>query len=737
MFKRKQRKTKVSWVAILGICTLLVGVALDKTPLVEKLTQLFERLSVSAEQPQTQLRLTAWTQTTSQVLPLVRRSPQSRRSTLEAIAASQEQSLDRNRARYLLSSDYLEQQQGERALAWLEKLEYDYPVLASHIILKRARAYETIGDNAKAESTWKHLWRRYAKDPVAAEALFQLGKTNPQYWEKAIEKFPAHPRTVEIAQLQLNRKQRPNQQLLLLLLAKHGHYLADYTKILDRLTSNHQQHLKPEDWEQIAFGYWEKQEYGKAGAAYAKAPPTPRNTYRAARGLQIGGKKELARLYYKKLFNEFPDARENARGLIHLATLSELKYAADYLDTVISKFPDKAAAALLEKSKVLDSLQSAKSAYQARESILSQYSQSEVAAELRWELAQKRAKTGDLQAAWQWAQQLTVENPDSDLAPEAAFWVGKWAQRLGREADAKTAFNYVLKTYPESYYAWRSAVLLGWNVGDFTTVRQMTPQVQPLSVRPLLPTGSDTLKELYLLGQDRAAWTLWQVEFVNPMEPAVAEQFTDGLLRLGVGDYLEGIFMINSLKWREDPQERSQYEILRNQPAYWHALYPFPYEEAIEKWSENRQLNPLLVIALIRQESRFIADIRSVVGATGLMQIMPETGTWIASELNLKEYQLENPNDNIKMGTWYLDFTHWKYNNNSLLAVASYNAGPGNVSQWINRYGFQDPDEFVELIPFAETEGYIAGVFGNYWNYLRLYNPQISQRLAHTSKSNR
>ena len=718
-----------------------MGVALHKTPLVEKLNQLFDKWSVSAEQPKTQLMLTSWTQTSSPVLQLVRQSPASRRSKLEAIAAHSEQSLDRSRARYLLGSDLLEQQQGEKALAFLEKLEHDYPILASHIVLKRARAYETIGDRAKAESTWKSLLRRHAKDPVAAEALFHLGKTNPNYWETAIEKFPAHPRAVEIAQLQLRDlsadryRERPDKLPLLLLLAKHGHYLANYQNVLDRLTSNYKQNLRPEDWEAIGFGYWEKQDYGKAGAAYAQATPTPRNTYRAARGLQIGGKKELARLYYKKLLKEFPNARETARGLIHLATISELKYAADYLDTVISKFPHKAAEALLEKSKVLDSLQSAKSAYQARESILTQYSNSEIAAELRWDLAQKRAKTGDLQSAWQWAQQLTVENPDSDLAPEAAFWVGKWAQRLGRGTDAKTAFKYVLEMYPDSYYAWRSAVLLGWNVGNFMTVRQMNPQVQPLSVRPLLPAGSDSLKELYLLGQDKEAWTRWQVEFLNPMEPKVAEQFTDGLLRLGVGDYLDGIFMINSLKWRDDPQQRSEYEILRQQPAYWHALYPFPYEEAIENWSQKRQLNPLLVIALIRQDSRFIPDIKSVVGATGLMQVMPETGEWIADQLNLSEYELKNPNDNIKLGTWYLDFTHWQYNDNSLLAVASYNAGPGNVSQWVNRFDLRDPDEFVERIPFGETKGYVKAVFGNYWNYLRLYNPQTSQKLARFSES--
>jgi soluble lytic murein transglycosylase len=65
-----------------------------------------------------------------------------------------------------------------------------------------------------------------------------------------------------------------------------------------------------------------------------------------------------------------------------------------------------------------------------------------------------------------------------------------------------------------------------------------------------------------------------------------------------------------------------------------------------------------------------------------------------------------------------------------MLAVASYNAGPGKVSEWGTKFGLGDPDAFIEVIPYAETKGYVESVFGNYWNYLRLYNPDISQMLG-------
>jgi soluble lytic murein transglycosylase len=113
---------------------------------------------------------------------------------------------------------------------------------------------------------------------------------------------------------------------------------------------------------------------------------------------------------------------------------------------------------------------------------------------------------------------------------------------------------------------------------------------------------------------------------------------------------------------------------------------------------------------------------------------MPDTATFIASNIKLKQYKLDDPEDSIKLGTWYLDHTHAEFNGNSMLAVASYNAGPGAVGGWVDKGKFADADAFVEAIPYDETEGYVKSVFGNYWNYLRLYNPEISQKVAQISK---
>lgn len=664
----------------------------------------------------------------SAVLNLTTLPAQERESQLKEIASSGKSALDRSRARYLLASDLIKKYEGGLALRQLEGLEDKYPVLAPYILLKRGRAYELTNETQQATETWQKLLETYPQSPIAAEALYKLGQSNPKYWDRAIAQFPQHPRTHDIIRERL--KKNPKQPQLMLLLVKYDPDGEGSNAIRDRLVKEFGKQLKPEDWSMIAAGYWKTAEYKKAAQAYAKATPTPESAYRLARSLQLSDKIEEAKKAYQQLIQKFPNAEETGLGLRRLASLSKPQEAIKYLDRVTNKFPKETPEALLEKAKLFDTLNNQKAASQARQKLLSQYAKSDAAAEYRWQVAQQYADAGELVKAWQWAQPIATNNAESLLAPKATFWIGKWAQQLGRQQDAKAAFEHVLARHPQSYYAWRAAVLLGWNVGNFNNVRQMQPTLVKPTLRPMPTAGSETFRELYRLGLNNEAWTLFRAEVRDPWKLTVDEQFTKGLLKLAQGKHLQGINNVGTLRDREDPQDRSQWQALRQKPEYWYALFPFPFYQSILSWSQQRQLNPVLVTSLIRQESRFETDIRSPVGAVGLMQVMPKTGEWIAKQLQLKEYSLTDPQDNIKLGTWYLDHTHQEYDNNSLLAIASYNAGPGNVAQWLERYRTSDPDVFVEKIPFRETKGYVESVFGNYWNYLRIYDPEIANLLA-------
>ncbi|MGD1899504.1 MAG: transglycosylase SLT domain-containing protein [Phormidesmis sp.] len=730
----KTLKDKLPIIALVGVGTLSVGLAVKLL----KTTDAFK----SAEQVEIE------SVRDSAVLGLIAQPADVRADALANIA-ERENGIERDRARYMLATDYINRAQAEQALPLLEGLEDSYQSLAGYILLRRAQAQAATGQREAAVNTWTALTEQYPESAASAEALYQLGlpaddqtaPANPNAWAQLLEKFPAHPRSINVAFRELANLDQassgnaaggtPDSAALPLLrnIAYHGLESPEYVQILNRLVSEHGSSLTPDDWAAIGFGYWETQNYGQAGDAYARAPGTPRSQYRAARGKERGGKTQEAIRYYQQLNQTFPDSPETATGLLNLAKLRSEFVAIATLDEVITRFPDRAGEALADRAEILDQLKSPDSAKQARASILSQYSDSAAAAQIRFEQANANAKSGNYGAAISWAKQLVEASPDDDLAAEAGFWLGKWQQRQNQSDAAREAFEQVIRNHPESYYAWRSAIYLDWNVGNFETVRSFQPDIDIPVKRMPLPAGSPALQELYLIGHNQTAWNQWHSEFINPQMPTVSEQFTDGVIRLGVGDNLEGIFMVSSLSWRDLPEEVSEYRALKETSTFWQAVYPFPYPELILGWARERELNPLLVTALVRQESRFQPDIRSVVGAVGLMQVMPETGEWISDQIGEDSYTLSQPADNVKFGTWYLDYTHSEFNENSLYAVASYNAGPGAVAGWVEEKDFASADEFVEQIPYPETKGYVESVFGGYWNYLRLYDPEIANRV--------
>jgi soluble lytic murein transglycosylase len=658
-----------------------------------------------------------------------------RHPTLESLAR-EGTPVEQQQARYVLAADAVRQGNGKEALQWLESLETRYTLLAPYILVLRAQAYALNNQNDLAHQVWQQVIQQFPKTAAAGEAYYHLGKSEPRYWNQAISTLPAHPRTVEIAQTRLQKNS--NDRNLLLLVAQYGFHLKDYKAYLDRLTQKFAPQLTPQDWQAIAFGYWEKQKYKEAGLAYSRAPATSRNAYRTARGLQLGDEKAASITAYQRMIATFPEAPETPKALIRLAGLSEESKAIATLDQAIAlaqrlKRPEDAADALARKAARLTKTNPAQQVATEAQ-LLEQFSQSEAAAELRWKRAWNAAEEQQIDTATQWATTLTQANANSNLAPKALFWAGKWADRLGKVQQRQQLFTQLWQKYPESYYTWRAAGLSGSPVGDFQSIHGQQITLETPTTRLPLSTGSPALRELYSLGEGKAAWETWQLEFQNRQTPNIPQQLTDGLVRLEVGEYLDGLFMLGNLRDRllTEPEQQSQrplFQSLRQDPRYWQALYPVPYWNEIQRSSRDNAVNPVLTLALMRQESRFEPAIQSTVGATGLMQLMPETAAEVASQLKLKKYRLEDPKDNIRLGTWYLNSAHQTYQGNSMLAIASYNAGPGSITKWLQTLNTQDADVFVEKIPFDETQGYVKSVLENYWNYARLYNPQFSKLL--------
>ncbi|ELS01634.1 soluble lytic murein transglycosylase-like protein [Xenococcus sp. PCC 7305] len=671
------------------------------------------------------------------IAPLVSLTPQQRANELVIIA---EQTLPRNssvkdrkltlntrhRAKFLLADDLLNQGQGEAALAYVQDLKRDYRMLAPYVLLQEAKAYKQMERPEQVDKIGQTILAKYPDSEVVPDVLKLLGVERPEYRQILIEKFPFHSVTHDLARELL--QDNPEQWKLLLLLAKYSRE-PDIDRLRDRLVLEYPSELTEADWEAIADGYWREEEHRKAADAYQLSADTPQNLYRTARGFHRNGNIHQAKRAYQKLISEYHDATETGSALLYLAGISGGYQGIFYLNKVVDKFPELTANALLSQSIIYNALGSTTLAQETRDKAFAEYGDSPIVLDYRWRKAKSLAAKGNYQAAWQWGKAIAkTNNVNSD--PKAIFWMGKWAQKLGNKAEAEQAFRKVLSLHPQSYYAWRSAVMLGWDVGNFSTLRQQQITLELSQNYAPLPLGSDVLQELYLLGQYESAWVRLQSEIVDPQKLTVKEQFSEAMLLQKLGNTRVGIQQIWSLAQRYSALDRIQWRSLRKTNAYWYGLFPFPYQEAIINQGKQQKLNPLLAISVMRKESTFDPKIDSRVGALGLMQVLPSTAKWVAQQTQLSEYDLLEPEDNIKIGTWYLARNHQRYENDSLLAIASYNAGTGNVRKWKRRYSLADPDTFVENIPFPETKDYVEGVFGNYWNYLRLYNPETKKLLA-------
>ena len=153
-------------------------------------------------------------------------------------------------------------------------------------------------------------------------------------------------------------------------------------------------------------------------------------------------------------------------------------------------------------------------------------------------------------------------------------------------------------------------------------------------------------------------------------------------------------------------------------------VYPFPYRQIISSEARLNDLDPLLVAAVAYVESSFAEEALSTKGARGLMQIMPETGSWAAEQLGLEGFtigHLFEPRVNIVIGTWYLHDLLEQFDGNIYLALAAYNSGPNYVRLWLQKGIWDGRLETLPSIPFPETRNFVLKVVHVYQRYQWIY----------------
>ena len=170
------------------------------------------------------------------------------------------------------------------------------------------------------------------------------------------------------------------------------------------------------------------------------------------------------------------------------------------------------------------------------------------------------------------------------------------------------------------------------------------------------------------------------------------------------------------------------WQVWRSDEVQMRFVYLWPYQEEIMEYSRKNKLDPFLVAAVIKNESGFRINAKSKPGAVGLMQIMPQTGAWIAEEMGMQDFEMEKlaePETNIRMGCWYLSELEYEFNHNRVLMLTAYNAGRGNTKKWAEEFEWDADFGKIEEIPYVDTREYVRKVLHDRGEYYKLYKNRL------------
>lgn len=298
---------------------------------------------------------------------------------------------------------------------------------------------------------------------------------------------------------------------------------------------------------------------------------------------------------------------------------------------------------------------------------------------------------------------------DKISSNKAIYWKARILEKLKREQEAKLMYKSISDNMRPDFYnylAWQRLKFKTFVPGiliDLKSFNRPTSEMQPVSFT-IPKTRNAIFTYLYTRLFGISGPTFENSDRLTQTENLYLSSSFNTLTAIGT----------TQLKVR--PPNFSQ------QAYYW--AHPLAYREWVYFYSGLQGLDPFLSLSIMKQESAFRPSVESPALALGLMQIIPQTSRDLARELQIKRFHhqdITNPANNIKLATYYLKNLSGQFNNNLPYIIASYNAGPMAVNRWRYTGDKMEPDEFIEQIPYDETQNYVKKVLTNYWTYYLLY----------------
>ena len=329
------------------------------------------------------------------------------------------------------------------------------------------------------------------------------------------------------------------------------------------------------------------------------------------------------------------------------------------------------------------------------------------AGQSRMRAGQIHLRQSNLRAAREVFETYLQDFPEGRRWQEAGYWAGRMHLELGDTAAAKVYLERVLREQPVDYYAVIAADILG------IPYELDIPEGEAAYEPAWLSDGIRRLDVLTEAGLERGAAA--EIDYLSDLaqeDRRVRLRLAEALIERG--RTIDGI----NLGWAIlDDGGGWDRHLLR-------VTFPFPYRDLIHIEAEEWGIDPIMMAAMIRQESAFKADIVSPAGAIGLMQVMPPTGAELARRHGPRpftEEALSQPEVSLHLGAAFFVDMSARYDNDLPLVLSAYNAGPTRATRWRNYPEVSDPYRFTERIPINETRGYVKSVRRNLGLYRALY----------------
>lgn len=304
---------------------------------------------------------------------------------------------------------------------------------------------------------------------------------------------------------------------------------------------------------------------------------------------------------------------------------------------------------------------------------------------------------------------VSLISTDTELQARLSYWTAKTKEYFGEFKASEVIYNRVLNQFPYTYYAYRSSQNLDKSNINFLNYHHVN-QTTILSHKDYLLVNIG----LADLVRQRLSQALINAQQNNTNDKEKLTHQLSYVYQL-MGDYYESIQTIRRQYGRELYPQKDAELSAQLQPL----LYPTPYLEWVHYYSKKHTVPAAMIMAVMREESLFKTQSVSKAKAVGLMQIMPQTGQEIATQLGVTwsgAQDLKDPKINIQFGTYYLSRLYKQFGNWEL-ALMAYNAGPNRVKQWQKEYSTDDMDWFLLMVPYNETKHYVKHALQSYFMY--------------------